>query len=38
MPRKVLPGAAFAKSVCKILIADGLETKILTTKELAAVG
>jgi len=34
IPRKGLLGAEFAKSVCKILIADGLEVKILTTNEL----
>jgi hypothetical protein len=34
IPRKGLLGAGLAKSVCKILIADGLEVKILTANEL----
>jgi len=34
IPWKGLLGAGLAKSVCKILIADGLEVKILTTNEL----
>jgi hypothetical protein len=33
-PRKVLLGAGFAKSVSKILMANGLEVKILRTNEL----
>ncbi len=33
-PRNGLLGAGFAKIVCKILIADGLEVKILTTNGL----
>jgi len=31
---KGLLGAGFAKSVCKILMANGLEVKILTTNGL----
>ena len=34
---KILLGAGFTKNVCKILIANNLDTKILTTKELGAV-
>jgi hypothetical protein len=35
-PCNSLLGAGFAKSVCKILIADGLEVKILTTNGLGS--
>ncbi len=34
-PLEALTGAGFAKMVCKILSAKGLEVKILTTKELS---
>jgi hypothetical protein len=34
IPVKTLLGAGFAKSVCKILIADGLRVKILSANEL----
>jgi hypothetical protein len=33
-PGNALTGAGFARSVCKILIAKSLETKILVTKHL----
>jgi hypothetical protein len=36
MPLKVLLGAGLAKSVCKILMSNNLEIKILRTWELEA--
>jgi hypothetical protein len=36
LPLKRLTGAGSAKSLCKILIADGLEVRILITKDFKA--